>query len=388
MLKSLEETLYHTFFVQPSNEKIIKINLPNYYNFGEMLDIFTEMSENDVSRITLLTVKHSSYKIGKEKGFHTLYLYDYLDFNDNDFFVKEYISDRGIVILENADSISYSLVMNIAQSISQPSQLYVMYDSFIPRKYLPYEDVVGLNTNQYEVSRINSDKNVMNVSIRHYLNSLRDRGTSLDVALEKDNNKIPKEEIAIFDIAANLDLNKVIITPHRTFVRDLNWKIREFLGFTTGEDIYLPREGEWLIVDRAAEAAAVSDDRKFTLPTGYRLRVSGCRTNVDGLSYEILFDYLTPDGELVPCLTYASRRYFEFLATGNSELMHSPYSYCLYYAYVVPAFYSINNEFDDGIVLYDRILAPDKKDLYSCILPIKKDITILFNKKGERMLLK
>ena len=68
--------------------------------------------------------------------------------------------------------------------------------------------------------------------------------------------------------------------------------------------------------------------------------------------------------------------------------MHSPYSYCLYYAYVVPAFYSINNEFDDGIVLYDRILAPDKKDLYSCILPIKKDITILFNKKGERMLLK
>ena len=133
MLKSLEETLYHTFFIQPSNEKIVKINLPNYYNFGEMLDIFTEMSEKDVSKITLLTVKHSSYKIGKDKGFHTVYLYDYLDFNDNDFFVKEYISDRNIVILENADSISYSLVMNISQSISQTSQLYVMYDSFIPR---------------------------------------------------------------------------------------------------------------------------------------------------------------------------------------------------------------------------------------------------------------
>ena len=64
---------------------------------------------------------------------------------------------------------------------------------------------------------------------------------------------------------------------------------------------------------------------------------------------------------------------------GGSELPHAPYSYCINYGYSVFSTCVINNEFDEGIILFDGRLCTDKKELYTSIIPVKRHVKILYN---------
>ena len=383
MLKSLKEVMYHNFYENRSPDLIRKINLPKYYDFGEMLDLFLEIHTGDLANpdpkyITVLCVTYTSFRIAIQKGFNAIYLFDVLDFTDTDYYTKLPIPSFGYVLLENADAISYTLIQSIHQQLPPSTYLFVFYDNFIPRKHMSYEDILPFYENVYEVSRISSDKVMMNVSIRHYLNFIRQKNNSLEKCLDGLNASITKEKIVEFDLSRYLDLGKVIITPNITILLILNNKIRNFLGLTNQEDPIKPQPNEWLIAERPIEVTETESGKKYILPIGYRFQVKECTLNRDA-AYVIKFMHEKPDGAIVEVITYASKRYLEYMNYGGSELEHAPYSYCINYGYVVSSACCINNEFDDAIILFDGSLCIDKKELYAAIMPVKRNLTIYYS---------
>ncbi len=384
MLKSLKEIMYHSFYENRSNDLMRKINIPNYYVFSEMLDLFLELHAGDNKPephlITVLCVTHPAYRTAIQKGFNAIYLYDILDFDDQDYFPRVEIPTFGYALLESGDTLSYSLIKKLHEHMAPNTYFYVFHDNFIPRRYVPYEDIIALSGECYDVTRVTSDRSVINVVIRHFLNSLRQKNNTLEKCLSKESANIQKEEISRFDLATHLDVSKVIITPHITLVKKLNAQIREYLGIPDPVDHYMPMPGEWLITERAAEAINRITGAKYTLPIGYRFQVKDTMTTNNG-AYVVTFDHVLPTGEVVESNTYVAKRYIEYMMNGSSETPHPPFSYCINFAYVIPHFYSVNSQYDDGIVLFDGRLSADKKDMYTSVLPIKKNLQIYYNLK-------
>ena len=383
MLKSLREVMTHNFYEKSNTEYLRKINLPIYYNFEEMLDIFLELYSGasgavTPSMITIICVTYSAYRTAIQKGFNALYLYDLVDFVDTDYVPNKLIPSFGFVLLESCDSISFNVVKGLQEHMPPETYFYIFYDNMIPKKYMSFEDIVSYYEKVYDVSRVSSNKNVMNVSIRHYLNFLRQKNNSLQKSLNGHNINIDKEKIQEFDLSRHLDLEWPIITPNLTLLFKLNTKIRNYLGLTNQEDPLKPQINEWMIADRPIEITETIVGEKHVLPIGTRFRVKECTADRN-YAYVIKFDYEKPTGEIVEVITYASKRYIEYMNYGNSELPHAPYSYCINYGYVINSSAVINNEFDQGIILFDGKLCTDKKELYCSLLSIKRQVKILYS---------
>ena len=347
-----------------------------------MLDIFLDLHANGRTKepetITVICVTYGAYRTAILKGFHAIYLYDIVDFDDNDYHAIKYIQSYGYCILENADSISYSLVKELHEAMNPNTFFYVFYDSFIPRRYMPAADVIHLYGDTYEVPNITSDKNQMSVSLRHLLNGLRQKNNTIDSCLKKFSSTVNSEVITKFDLATYLDLSRPIITPHCTIIGDLNWKIRRYLGLINQQDQFLPNTNEWMVLERGGECVEMESGKSHILPVGYRFQVISSTTTGNGV-YNLTFDYELPDGSKVRCITYASKRYIEYMAYGTSDEEHIPFSYCINFGYVIPHFYSVNSEYSEAIVLFDGQLESNKNDFYTCLLGIKNDARIYYN---------
>lgn len=383
MLKNLREILFHNFYESNTTENIRKINIPLYYNFSEMLDTLLEMSTGNngiptPERLTIICVTKTNYRIAIQKGFYAVYLYDHLDFTDKDYYVIKPIATFGYALLENSNTISYSLIKDLHNNMPASTIFFVLYDNMIPRKYMEYNDVAPFYENVYSVSRISSDKNMMNSTIRHFLNFIRQKNNTLDMCFIGGNKEIKREKIYSFDLGLYLDISKPIITPHITLLNILNWKIRMFLGIIDHDDPFMPQIGEYMVCDRAVEITDTASGEKHVLPIGYRFKVKSSKLDRHD-AYVITLDHELPDGKIIEAITYASKRYLEYMQNGNSELEHAPYSYCINYGYVVLNTYSVNEEYPEGIVLFDSTLCIDKMELYTSILPIKRELKILYN---------
>lgn len=385
MLKSLKDVMYYNFYEDKTPGAMIrKINLPIYYNFEEMLDLFLEVHSGSTGgelmpqAITVICVTFSAYRTAIKKGFNALYLYDLVDFVDTDYIPNKPIPAFGFVLLESSDSLSYGVIEALHKQMPPETFFYIFYDNMIPKKYMSYDDIQPFFEKVYDVARVSSNKSTMNVSIRHFLNFLRQKNNGLDKALTGHNINIEKEEISELDISRYLDIDKVFITPNLTIHFALNTKIRNFLGLTNQEDPLRPQLNEWMIAERGIEVVETVTGKRHILPIGTRFRVKECTANRDH-AYVIKFDLERPDGEVVEVITYASKRYLEFMNYGGSELPHAPYSYCINYGYCVFSTCVINNEFEDGVVVFDGRLCTDKKELYTSIIPIKRQVKILYN---------
>lgn len=383
MLKSLREIMTHNFYETDNKEYLRKINLPIYYNFEEMLDMFLEMHSGasgavSPSMITVICVTYTAYRTAIQKGFNALYLYDLVDFVDTDYIPNKPIPAFGFVLLESSDSISFNVVKGLHEHMPPETYFYIFYDNMIPKKYMSFEDIIPYYEKVYDVSRVSSNKNAMNVSIRHYLNFLRQKNNSLQKSLDGNNINIEKEEIQEFDLSRHLDIEDPIITPNLTLIFKLNNKIRNYLGLTNQEDPIKPQINEWMIADRPLEATETITGERHILPIGTRFKVKECTADRNH-AYVIKFDYEKPIGEVVEVITYASKRYLEYMNYGHSELPHAPYSYCINFGYVINSAAVINNEFDKGIILFDGRLCTDKKELYTALLSIKRQVKILYS---------
>lgn len=387
-MKTIDDVLNYSMFVNNDPKLRLRlINLPNYYNFSEMLDTFKNccntkyLKDNEVNpEITVIATTKYNYKTAIKKGFHTVYLYDIIDFTDNNFYPKVNIQGS-YVILESGDNVTPLLIQRLFnEALDVRSYFFVFYDKFIQRRYdLTPEDVMFLRTeDNYEIEKVKGDKNNIAINLNHYLNNIRSKNQTLEDVLKKDNTAVTRIEIDTFDLYQYLDVSKVIITSSPSMMRQLNIKIRDMLGFMN-DDPLQPKPNEYLISLSPAEVVDFTTGKNIILPIGSRIKVTKSEMMSDGTGYKVYFLYELADGSVSECLVKISRAYLNYMVNnGDLSLIHNQNTYLFYYGYVIGDYYSLNEKYEDAIVICD-ITTGDKRDLYTALLPISNNATIYYN---------
>ena len=201
---------------------------------------------------------------------------------------------------------------------------------------------------------------------------------TLEDVLKKDNTAVTRIEIDTFDLYQYLDVSKVIITSSPSMMRQLNTKIREMLGFMN-DDPLQPKPNEYLISLSPAEVVDFTTGKNIILPIGSRIKVTKSEMMSDGTGYKVYFLYELADGSVSECLVKISRAYLNYMVNnGDLSLIHNQNTYLFYYGYVIGDYYSLNEKYEDAIVICD-ITTGDKRDLYTALLPISNNATIYYN---------
>ena len=94
--------------------------------------------------------------------------------------------------------------------------------------------------------------------------------------------------------------------------------------------------------------------------------------------YIVYFDYEYPTGEISEANIKISKSYIEYLVDGKTDLTHDPNSYNYFFGYVISAYHSINNRYDKASIIYDYTLSMDRRDLYTCLVPVVDEVRLFF----------
>ena len=107
-MKSLKELLHYILYLDNTGDRIRLANIPRYYFMGDLLDTIMELyNEGGVVSnhdITVVATSHEGYQQAMLKGFHTVYLYDLLDFAESErdgiHYVYYYLKGQSHLIIE------------------------------------------------------------------------------------------------------------------------------------------------------------------------------------------------------------------------------------------------------------------------------------------------
>ena len=393
-MKSLSELLYHILYLDESNSRIKLANIPRYYNMGDLLDtimdLFNKGGVLSNQDITIVATSHEGYQQSILKGFHTVYLYDILDFAESDrdglHYVYYYLKGNSFtsnyrVIIESIDGIPGDLVKRLYDSLHPSAVMVAIYDGSIPKRYnSPDDSFLIKNMNPYYLEKIKNNKLQLDTNINSLLNRLRNKSNKIeDILDETKSGFINMRKIENIKLSEIIDLSSVIITPHISLVKNLNNQIREYINITGANktNTHLPVTGEWMVTHDVAECKNVETGEIYCLPKGFRFSVK--RSNTSMGVCEVWFDYLRPDGTFYECAIDCSESYLEFLSYGKTSKIHATGTFKVFFGYVVPDFLSTDSAYEKGIVIYDYTLSNTKDDVYTSIIPIKKDLTIYYS---------
>lgn len=385
-MKNLQDVIFKA--VNDNFDKKIRfIDVQSYYNFTEMLKLFTAIlsdsfkSKQKPDDICIICVTYDNFRIARKLGYEAIYLYDFLDFTDEDYYLLKKLPVCNAYIMESASGISSRLMYRIHEEIPR-CVLYVFHDSYILRRYTGEMDTDFIKNKSVSLELLHSNKSHHSNSIQSFLNKIRVKKNILNEIIEKTNvfgNRLEMIYCNEFKLS-EIDISSVIITPHITIIKSLNILIREYLGIVDIDDECKPMINEWLI-SHGPSTALIKGKGEVTLPIGYRLRVKEVLTQpVEEINvYDVVFDYESPTGEICEAVVKVSKPYIEYLMTGKTNLVHASHSYNYYFGYVVGDFFFSENRVDNAIVIYDHTLSQDKRDLYSCLLPIVNDAKVYYN---------
>lgn len=385
-MKTIDDAIYYALNKDKKSDKIKCIDVPNYYNVLQMANsMYSNLSDIlprklDKKEITFICTTYDAFRILNKNEFNAIYLYDYFDFTDKNYYVLKELPRTIYNVLESADNISGSLIKEIVDNLINIATLYIFHDSYIPRRYSGEGDIYFIsNLTTYNIDSLHNNKSFHSTEIQSFLNKLRNRRNPLQNII----SNAPKQKVELIECAefklSDVDITRPIITPHPPIVRKLNPAIRNYLGIIDYEDPVKPLTNEYLISH--GPSIAIIGNKEITLPIGYRLKVKQVldipkkRNNV----YDIIFDYEYPDGNIEEATITISKSYLEYLVNGITNLRHHPQSYLYYYGYVIGDYYFINNHIECADILYDYTLSNEKRDLYTSLLPVANEVRIYYN---------
>lgn len=388
MIKNIEDAIFYAINKDTKNDSIKFIDVQNHYNFTNMLDSFYKVVSNSLSAkieiedITVICVTYENFRIAKDKGYKAYYIYDLLDFTDNYYYFLRKIPNGQFYILESADNITSDVIERLKKTLPKMAKLFVFHDSVIPRRYSGEDDIKFINSlTSYNVENLQGNKSYHSTPINSLVNKLRSKKTTLKEILEKpimnSSNKVEFIHSNKFKLS-DVDITEPIITTHLNLIKDLNIKIRQYLGLVDVLDEYKPNVNEY-IVSHGFSCCNV-DGKEVCLPVGYRLKVKDIKTSVnkDNNYYIVYFDYEYPTGEISEANIKISKSYIEYLVDGKTDLTHDPNSYNYFFGYVISAYHSINNRYDKASIIYDYTLSMDRRDLYTCLVPVVDEVRLFF----------
>lgn len=367
------------------NVSIKGINVSKYYDFNKVVDNFYEIFKDRIGddralEVLFITTNIINYNIAKNKGRRVVYLYDYLDFTDSHFYLLKSIPSSVTYVLDSANNLTGDLIKNISMHIPPTATLYFLIDKNIPRRYSGEEDINIINNlDIFDVEGNPKKNDLFDANILNVLNKLKVRKTDLKSIIDKSNKDVLEfKKVDVFSIN-EYDISKIIITPHITIEKDLNYLIRRNLHIYNVEDECKPMIGERLISHGPATAKV--KDKEITLPIGYVLKVKDVLTDdLDENTYTIIFDYTDiSSNEILEAGVSISKAYIDYLFHNKTIYAHVEGSFKFYFAYVVGSYRFCDNLIDDGIIIFDKTLTYDKRDLYTCLSCIKNHAKIYYN---------
>ena len=385
-MKTITDVLQSALFEKKNKLKIKSIDIPRYYNINDLFNALKEIGEkggvNEAEKITFIATSRNGYHCSILNGFHTIYLYDILDFTEDHYYVKGTFTYDNLVVIENTNLITGELLENIYETIPPTAILINIYDSHIPSRYFNRKDTFTLlNESRHYINKINTDKKYLSLNLKNFLNKMRTKNIKIQNILQDGyvNNGVVIEKIdkiKVSDIIEGADVP--IVTPHVNLIKTLNNRIRDYLGITNKEEEWLPKIGEPMITHGPAECCDYKNSKMYCLPFGYRFKVK--RYNIINNDVcQVFFDYNRYDGQVLECTINIAIPYLEYLVKGDFNNIHPEGSFKAFYGYVIPSFLSSDLEFDRTIVLYDYTLSSVKEDLYNAILPARKEVKIYYS---------
>ena len=384
-IKCIKDLLYTLLKNIENNDKIKMINIPRYYDMGELLDGLKEMYSCSPRDITILATSYEGYRKALEKDFDAIYIYDILDFTDKGYYVNvNAITNNMKVVIESVDLLSGEVIKKIKDSLHPSSLLLCIYDSFIPKRHHKADDpILYQYMNPYYLEKCKSDKNTNNILINNMLNKLRSRNNKIRTVLNEDdkniNGTIITKKINEIKLSEILDVSRPIITPHIELIRSLNVAIREYLNVTGSMETntHVPVPNEPLVTHDVCDAIYKDNGLSFRLPVGYRFMCKHVEI-LDNSVCRIHFDHITPNGEVKEAYINSALSYFDYLVNGETTLIHPVGCYLVFYGYVIPSFLSTDSSYQDGIVIYDYTMSNTEDDLYTSIIPVKRNLIVYY----------
>ena len=385
-MRTITDVLQSALFEKNNKSNLKSIDIPRYYNVNDLFSALQNIGQsggvNEPEKITFIATSKNGYRCSILNGFHTIYLYDILDFTEDHYYVKGVFTADNLVIIENSNLITGELLENIYNSIPATAILINIYDSHIPNRYFNRKDTFTLQCeSRHYINKINTDKKYLSLTLKNFLNKIRTKNMKIQNILQdgyvNSGVNIEKiDKIKVSDIIEGADIP--IITPHTNLIKVLNNRIRDYLGFTNSEKEYLPKQGEPMITHGPAECTDYRNGKIYCLPFGYRFKVK--RYNIiDNNVCQVFFDYERFDGEILECTINIAIPYLEYLVKGDFTNIHPEGSFKVFYGYVIPSFLSSDLEFDKAIVIYDYTISNVKEELYNAILPAKKEVKIYYS---------
>lgn len=379
MFKNVDEIVNHYMTsLEERGNNVKRVNIPYYYKILEFLEkicFYTGYKEEDV---TFITCNLDHYNKVKKTYSNCVYIYDNLEFNTINYYLKDRIyATRGVLFLDTVNSLPSDVVETIIND-NYNILTFVMYDMFIPRMMLDEKstDYYYKNFNRKFIQKMKSSSNFIHTNITLFLNKIRTIKMPLDGILETDNEHI--NCVKTYSIKPNMfDITKPIITSLVTVMIQLNISLRNHYDITDSEDPLKPVTGDYLVTHGPAVCFNSETGKTYTLPRGYRFKVLTVIESMGDMSYEVRFKHQTKDGEVEVAL-HISKAYFESLYYGDTEVQYNN-TYKVYFGYVLLDSLVFNNHYESGYVIYDDNRIHNRKSLYTSILPIKRNLTIYYS---------
>lgn len=390
MIRNIDDAFFYSMD-REKGEFIKILDIPAIKDFSLVVESFHKIlnqtlpSKITKGEINVITLSRESHKAVINSGFKTsFYIYDLLNFTDKGYYLHRDLPKNIYTIVESVDTIPYELIQKMYSNLPDGAYMYLFHDSNIPRKYFSVEDIEFVNKfTPYNIINWHGVE-TRQPAISSFILKLRDRKKNLDELTINGYKNITKSiefhDIDIFDLSV-VDINRPIITPHITIVRDLNKRIRNYLGLYDPLDECRPLVNEWLISHGPSEAFFTDNGEKIVLPIGYRLKVKEVKSSVNENNnmYIIYFDHEGINGKIKEAYVKISKGYIQYLLDGETVLPHDPNSYLYYFGYVINTFNAIHHRYDYIDVLYDYSLSNDRRDLYSSILPVRVHCNVYFS---------
>ena len=91
-MRTITDVLQSALFEKNNKSNLKSIDIPRYYNVNDLFLALQNIGQsggvNEPEKITFIATSKNGYRCSILNGFHTIYLYDILDFTEDHYYVK------------------------------------------------------------------------------------------------------------------------------------------------------------------------------------------------------------------------------------------------------------------------------------------------------------
>lgn len=417
-MKSAKEILTYAIekdYANKYTEMELYINIPKHNDDVELLDAVCESYCLNKNNVAFISTNFRSHHMVRLSGYDSFYLYDILHYKnrntleDRAIIYKQYLNPLlngayDVVIVQSIDHLKYEEVKELRRILQVRANVKVIYcyDSNIVKDHMG----VGILENiwrytNYAVSKIGRDRLNTSDTLYKLKNRIRDKSFDMNAFLAENLSQpfLTIHKTQELDLDKYINTTIPIITPHPTLFYIINDYIRNKRGLTEDIDTaHIPRQYEPLMSPFPVKAYIKSTGEQITIGPGTTIHVQDVHIIDDNsATIDFLHIDINSEDELL-CSAKISLSWIR-------KIMNNVSGYKLGYLGYIANSRVISNEFNDdpssdinymyfayaklarvvaptesianATVIYDPRLSSNKDDLYTAIVSVQSELTLV-----------